>query len=455
MVEILMSIVMAGLVLPLHRIMRVTKNAAEAGGGGPFVGKAGEVPSGRRQKTVAIEMVKDDQPESDDVIRFVASTGRVDRDGDIIVPEGIKTDDFDSNPRFLYMHDPWHLPAGKVVNYLVDERGFVIDVKFVRSEDFPNPSEDVKRALDMARMYQLDLMSAVSIGFSPVPGMVERREEGGYIFREIDLLEISGVTVPANPDATMVQRSAEAPELVLKWAKEVLGERSGPDGDSPLLIGVGEYPSQRQLEGLSEAMGRKVCAIKGLQGVWDLKEGRTLSQKNVGLARSIATDSLVMLSDAGEEGAIKEALKNAGWVDDDDKQADKTIAKIEAGAIKEIDGSDLDGVVRRLEQLATTSDRSASFIGALVEASEDESDVVELLGRVVTGLTDIRATTTEWASMVAAAIDDDGEPEEQDGYDDDDKSAGLIYEVEFGDDHQSPEEQVGSNEGGKVFEIEL
>jgi hypothetical protein len=140
-------------------------------------------------------------------IRVVASTVEEDRDGDIVLPSGIDLTHFQLNPVFLYMHDGKHLPAGRVVDYKLDGDRLLMDVRFLDPSDFDDPSEDTKESLDMATHFLTGTMSAVSIGFMPRRGMTERRENGGFIFREVELMELSGVTIPSNRAALTIERS--------------------------------------------------------------------------------------------------------------------------------------------------------------------------------------------------------------------------------------------------------
>lgn len=132
------------------------------------------------------------------VVRFVASTPREDRDGDVIEPAGIKTGEFEANPVALWAHDNSQPPVGRVVNW--EKRGdeFIVDIRFDK-DDF---SEMIYRKV------QSGSLNAVSIGFMPIDDQVERREEGGYRFRAVELLEVSVVPVPSNRDAVVAMRDA-------------------------------------------------------------------------------------------------------------------------------------------------------------------------------------------------------------------------------------------------------
>lgn len=143
------------------------------------------------------------------LLRFVASTAAVDSYQDI-VEQTWKLDRFRKNPVFLLQHDSWSVPIGRVETIGVEKVGgqeaLVASVRF----DLDDPD-----AAAVAGKYARGFMHAVSVGFRP--GKVTARStlleadpryaKGGYILGDNELLELSAVTIPANPEA-VAQRSA-------------------------------------------------------------------------------------------------------------------------------------------------------------------------------------------------------------------------------------------------------
>jgi hypothetical protein len=172
------------------------------------------------------------------VLRFIASSENVDRDGDIIRADGWDLTPFSKNPVFLWSHDPTVPPVGKVVNSFVDKanKNLVCDVQFGSiSELSPGgqPSEHAKFVDTIYNLYKNAYLSAVSVGFQPtkmVPvddGDVDTPDwMKGHDIKSACLYELSAVAIPANPDALVMARSIKSfdmnsIDLVIEKAKNM------------------------------------------------------------------------------------------------------------------------------------------------------------------------------------------------------------------------------------------
>lgn len=163
-------------------------------------------------------------------IRFTASTAGSKRDGIDLDMQDWIFENYRKNPVFLWAHDYWgkNLPLGRVeVN--VENDKLMASVVFDQNDEFAKAVE---------RKYRDGFLHTVSVGWN----FVEQDKR-----RKMDLLDISGVPVPGDPDALMerqyqalkrVFEDGEAgdrkPELV--W-EEVAAEMveifdpAGEDGD--------------------------------------------------------------------------------------------------------------------------------------------------------------------------------------------------------------------------------
>lgn len=124
--------------------------------------------------------------------RFRASSSAAARDGMIIPAGEWRTDNYLRNPVILLSHDYWTLPIGRTVELIPDEDGLVAVVEY-------DPEDP--RAVDVMRKLDGGFLHAVSVGFRP--GRVEwpaERSQPGY-YRDVELLEISNVSVPSDPNA--------------------------------------------------------------------------------------------------------------------------------------------------------------------------------------------------------------------------------------------------------------
>lgn len=133
-------------------------------------------------------------------LSFVASTDAVDRYGDIVIQSGWNLENYRSNPIILFNHDQAALPIGAAKRVEVKDGRLEVDIKF----DMNDP-----HAANIARKAEAGFLNAVSVGFQPLKSTPRNKlsksdkawAEEGTIFHSAELLEISVVTVPANPAA--------------------------------------------------------------------------------------------------------------------------------------------------------------------------------------------------------------------------------------------------------------
>lgn len=133
-------------------------------------------------------------------IEFVASTEAIDRYGDIIRVDGWKLENYLKNPIFLFGHKSTEPPIGRalaVVKEFGDKPLLVHKIQFADKDEYPFASTIYK-------LYKGGYMNAVSVGFLPIKFKPRMDEEGhmlGWEYQEQELLELSAVPVPANPEA--------------------------------------------------------------------------------------------------------------------------------------------------------------------------------------------------------------------------------------------------------------
>jgi HK97 family phage prohead protease len=129
-------------------------------------------------------------------VRVIASTSAVDRAGDIVVPGGIVLAGYRENPVVLRDHDPSR-PVG-LASIQITESAVLATVTFA-------PAGASEAADETCRLAKAGILRGVSIGFNPI--RAEPIRGGGLKYIQWELLEISLVSVPANSEATVVERS--------------------------------------------------------------------------------------------------------------------------------------------------------------------------------------------------------------------------------------------------------
>jgi len=129
---------------------------------------------------------------------FTASTADMDRDGEVIDVEGWDLKNFKKNPVIMYAHDYRSLPIGKATKIGVR------DGKLINNVEFP-PEGTYEFADIVERLVGTGYLKTESVGFIP------RKWEDGdggektprRTYTKQELLEISIVPVPSNPNALM------------------------------------------------------------------------------------------------------------------------------------------------------------------------------------------------------------------------------------------------------------
>lgn len=178
--------------------------------------------------------------ENPDTVTFVASTSDEDRAGDIIDQQGWDLEHYQKNPVVLLSHQ-WHLPpVGKALKTWVANEHSAISPQ----RSGTSPPQGTGRLMATVRFAPTPLgrelalltadgyLRAVSVGFRPIEWEVRRDPRTGFAlgahFHRQELLEISVVSLPANPEAL----------------RKALDQAHGES------IGVGAYCNTPPLEGL-------------------------------------------------------------------------------------------------------------------------------------------------------------------------------------------------------------
>jgi HK97 family phage prohead protease len=131
----------------------------------------------------------------------IGSDGSIDRHGDTINPKGWVLDNFQKNPVILLNHNYTGLPIGKAVNVRRKADSLTFDIQFSKTYEL------AKTAYELLKE---GILNAWSVGFIPL----EFGKAGGeWTINKMELLELSLVTVPANPNA-VTPRQMKSLELL-------------------------------------------------------------------------------------------------------------------------------------------------------------------------------------------------------------------------------------------------
>lgn len=221
------------------------------------------------------------------VKRVVLTTPVLDRQGDIVVPTGAKLRWFRKNPVVLWAHRFDMPPVGAVEadSIRVSEAGIEADVVFDAGS---------AAGREVFGLYDRGVMRGWSIGFVPLKWKVlEDGKTGkvrGYRVEEWELLELSAVPVPANPEALTrclqeMEARPEDPRLapVLNTLKAAAG-----------LDGNGRSPSAERgdIAGRIMALERRIVALEAAES----RQGTAADRPRLEAAKALAEAVAAALS---------------------------------------------------------------------------------------------------------------------------------------------------------------
>jgi len=126
--------------------------------------------------------------EKGDIIVAVASDETLDRQGDSLKAKAWKLADFKRNPVLQWAHNPTIPAIGKAENIRVEGDKLLFRPVFAKTT----------QGKEIAQLYKEGILNAFSVGFREI------EQKAGDI--ALELLEISGVNVPANPKALALAR---------------------------------------------------------------------------------------------------------------------------------------------------------------------------------------------------------------------------------------------------------
>jgi HK97 family phage prohead protease len=154
----------------------------------------------------------------------VITAETLDRDGEVLIPSGMNSREFEQNPVLFWNHE-YDKPVGKSLGLKRRERDIVGDFVFAKRPDgysgefFPEIA---------AALVGQGIVSAVSVGYVPEEGgvrpanTVDRKKYGDTVrtvFSRWKLLEVSLAPLQANPEAliTAVKKGVMSPTAARKF----------------------------------------------------------------------------------------------------------------------------------------------------------------------------------------------------------------------------------------------
>lgn len=222
------------------------------------------------------------QIQEDNGVRYVeiegmASTIDEDRVGDVILPEAWELENFELNPIILFNHN-YNEPIGKATEIAVIPEGLRIKCRIYGDDIFLTKIAE-------------GVLSTFSVGFIFKDGRYEPNTNTFYI-TAAELLEVSVVSVPANPTATFeVEKALNDKEgfeklkakLSRQSAKSNKGINMDPDNDNSQGLNVDDIVARldekaKKREQEKEEQARREQKAKD-QKEADLKAAKEAAEK--------------------------------------------------------------------------------------------------------------------------------------------------------------------------------
>jgi len=174
--------------------------------------------SQKREKVGRFQIKQVGDP-ADRVLRFLGTDESEDRDGDIIKADGWKFDNYLKNPVFLWCHNSWTVPLAKciAIQKAAGSTGTTFDIKFASIDELctdpAHPSDEALLADTVYNAFLNGYLNAVSVGFIALESEENDSDKDlpqwqrGRIFTSQEMIELSAVPIPANPNALVQARS--------------------------------------------------------------------------------------------------------------------------------------------------------------------------------------------------------------------------------------------------------
>ena len=173
--------------------------------------------------------VKASGSEEENVLNFIGSSEAKDRQGDIVKSNGWRLEHYKTNPVFLWGHDHGGLPIGKTLEVKVNKKEKRLEFKVQFAVD------EYPFARTVYNLYKKGFLNATSVGFM-VNDWEYDEDEDAYLLTDNELLELSGVTVPANPEALRLGVSKGLFDAEDVTQMKELGMLTPPTGDPVIVL---------------------------------------------------------------------------------------------------------------------------------------------------------------------------------------------------------------------------
>jgi phage head maturation protease len=213
----------------------------------------------------------------------IATTEHVDRYNEVIELGGWQLEHFRSNPVILWGHDHSKL-IGMATSVDIIDGKMIVKGKFAPTEE----------GQEKRRLYELGFLRATSVGF------IEKERTGSRITKS-ELLELSFVSVPANPFALSLatEKGLSLDEMVTKGFMHIEKDTEPETVPEPEVIPEPEAEKKldiKEISTLAQTLKDAIVALEAIGKTADVPEGDEATQEED--------------SDVEEDDAVREFDRN-------------------------------------------------------------------------------------------------------------------------------------------------
>lgn len=240
-------------------------------------------------------IVKAEVEKTDKGLLAVASSSVVDRHGEIVSVTGWDLKNFKKNPVLLWSHDHTIPAVGVAKTIKVEGTGKTAKLMFT-----PEFHDITPEAKAIKTMFDQGILNSFSVGFKPI-------DMDGNVYTKQELLEISAVNVPANPEARMLAyKSLESAGFDKSVIKSVVGEP-----EEELINDVDDMQSLR--DELAEVKEQLADVVKGLKHLNPQGRKEEVVKSRLSLAKVIvrATDKQLESKSSQKSASLSKVVKRA------------------------------------------------------------------------------------------------------------------------------------------------
>ena len=260
--------------------------------------------------------------------RAIASTAALDRDREVLLPKGAITENFMKNPVMLFIHQYKQVPVGKVTSINVTKEAVSFTFEFANTE----------LGNELKGLYDSGFMSAFSVGLYPQKSMwvdeqtpdqfevafpdgtkdmfdmTKYKVKPDRIVLAWELLEISPVPVPSNPEA-LLMRAKE--NIVRKSVEQHLSKGAAQIMESDADLKMRSLQDQIDAFFKFTADAKPDSVIKYVKSAVDMEKAWDSLRAQASMAKWSSTDG------SGEKETIDWGLYSKGFAFVDINNAEK------------------------------------------------------------------------------------------------------------------------------------